>query len=86
MEKSYSPTNARKNLYQIIKEVNKQKEPVNIVPTKKGEAGVTIIPTEDWESIQETLYLQATGVLDTVHERMSDDSGFSEVDDVWDDL
>lgn len=86
MEKSYTPTNARKNLYQIIKDVTTHKEPVNIVPTKNGEAGVTLIPTEDWEAMQETLYLQTTGVLETIQERMSDDSGFSAVDDVWNEL
>lgn len=86
MEKTFTPTNARKNLYQIIKEVNTQKEPIQIVPVKKGEKGVTIISTEDWESIQETLYLQSAGVLDTVKERMKDDSGFSEVEDIWDEL
>jgi antitoxin YefM len=47
-------TNARKNLYKLIKEVGDSHEPLTI--TGKDSSAV-LIAEEDWRSIQETLYL-----------------------------
>ena len=49
-------TNARKNLYQIIKIINESHEPIHITG-KNG--SVVMISEEDWKSIEETLYLSS---------------------------
>ena len=47
-------TNARKNLYKLIKEINNSHDPVHI----KGKSGsVVMISEDDWNSINETIYL-----------------------------
>ena len=55
--KEYKITDARANLYGIVSDVNVAYNPVKIVNTK-GENAV-IISEKDWNSIQETLYLQS---------------------------
>ena len=47
-------TNARKNLYKIIKSINDSHEPIH-VSGKNG--SVVIIAEEDWKAIEETLFL-----------------------------
>ncbi|MBN1423024.1 type II toxin-antitoxin system Phd/YefM family antitoxin [Candidatus Fermentibacteria bacterium] len=47
-------TNARKNLYKLIKEVGESHEPVII--TGKDSSAV-LVNEDDWAAIQETLYL-----------------------------
>lgn len=84
----YTPTNARKNLYSILKEVNIQKKPVAITPANgdKDESAV-VISRRDWDSIEETLYLENTGTLEKVRERQKDNSGFTSIEDIdWENL
>lgn len=88
MIETYTPTNARKNLYSIIEEVNNQKKPV-IIKSADGNVkkSAVIISKEDWESIEETLHLIQTGTLEKVQKREEDNSGFTNVDDIdWDEL
>ncbi|CAM4325510.1 type II toxin-antitoxin system Phd/YefM family antitoxin [Lacicoccus alkaliphilus] len=81
-----SPTDARKEFYNILKKVNEDHQPVIINGSKK-ENNAVIISQEDWNSIQETLILEQTGVMDKVREREKDDSGFTNVDEIdWDKL
>ena len=47
-------TNARKNLYRIIKSISDSHEPIH-VSGKNG--SVVIIAEEDWKAIEETLFL-----------------------------
>ena len=47
-------TNARKNLYSIVEEVQNSHEPL-IITGKNGSA--VLISESDWAAIQETLYL-----------------------------
>ena len=47
-------TNARKNLYKIIKSINDSHEPIH-VSGKNG--SVVMIAEEDWKAIEETLFL-----------------------------
>jgi prevent-host-death family protein len=47
-------TNARKDLYKIVRQVVESHEPIHITG-KQGDA--VIISVEDWKNIQETLYL-----------------------------
>jgi PHD/YefM family antitoxin component YafN of YafNO toxin-antitoxin module len=86
MTTQYTPTNARKNLYGIIKAVTMNRDVIEIVPST-GQEGVAVIPLADWSSIKETLFLEQSGVMNTVRQRESDESGFSDVDDLdWDTL
>ena len=81
-----TPTNARKEFYELLKQVNDSHEPV-IISSSKGENNAVIISQEDWDSIQETLYLETTGTMDKVREREKDNSGYTNVDDLdWDNL
>jgi len=49
-------TSARKNLFQIIKSVNKTHIPV-LITGKEGDA--VLISSEDWKAIEETMYLNS---------------------------
>ncbi|HHU18996.1 MAG TPA: type II toxin-antitoxin system Phd/YefM family antitoxin [Bacilli bacterium] len=62
---SFNPTNARQNLYKLIKQVNEESKPIEIINTKNDD-GAILISKKDWNSIQETLYLQSVGVLDRI--------------------
>ncbi|MDF7666248.1 type II toxin-antitoxin system Phd/YefM family antitoxin [Bifidobacterium sp. ESL0745] len=85
---TYTPTAARKNLYQILKDVNVQRKPVVISPARgsKDEEAV-VVNRADWNSIMETLYLENTGALATAEKRRADESGSTDIDDIdWDTL
>ncbi|MBP2070928.1 MULTISPECIES: type II toxin-antitoxin system Phd/YefM family antitoxin [Thermoanaerobacterium] len=47
-------TKVRQNIYKIIEQVKKYREPIQIT-SRKGNA--ILISEEDWNAIQETLYL-----------------------------
>lgn len=49
-------TNARKELYNLVEDVNLYSEPTLIV-SKKGNA--VLVSESDWNAIQETVYLNA---------------------------
>ena len=49
-------TNARKELYNLVEDVNLYSEPTLIV-SKKGNA--VLISESDWNAIQETIYLNS---------------------------
>ena len=49
-------TNARKDLYNLVENVNRYSEPILIVG-KRGNA--VLISEDDWNVIQETLYLNS---------------------------
>ena len=76
-----TPTNARKEFYELLKQVNDSHEPV-IISSSKSENNAVIISQKDWDSIQETLYLETTGTMDKVREREKDNSGYTNVDDL----
>lgn len=81
-----TPTNARKEFYELLKQVNDSHEPV-IISGSKSENNAVIIGQKDWNSIQETLYLESTGTMDKVREREKDNSGYTNIDDLdWDSL
>ena len=52
--KAISITNARKDIYNIINKTIIESEPIQIT-SKNGD--VVMVSLEDWEAIQETLYL-----------------------------
>lgn len=88
MIETYTPTNARKNLYSIIKDVNLQKKPIMIdAADGNNKKSAVIIGKQDWESIEETLHLIQTGTMEKVQKREKDNSGFTDIDDIdWDEL
>lgn len=50
-------TNARKNIYQLITDVNMNSDPVTI--TGKNGNNAMLISEADWKNIQETIYLNS---------------------------
>ncbi len=83
---TFNPSNARKNFYQLLKDVNMNHTEIQII-SERNENNAVLISLEDWKSIQETLLLEQTGVLDQVRKREKDESGFTNVDDIdWDSL
>ena len=60
-----SVTKARENIYQILADVNVNSQPVTIT-NNKGKNGV-LIGEEDWNAIQETLYLNSVpGLMESI--------------------
>lgn len=59
-------TNARKELYNLVEDVNLYSEPTLIV-SKKGNA--VLISESDWNAIQETIYLNSIpGMVESIKE------------------
>lgn len=84
--KILNPTEARKDFYKVLKDVNDNHQPVVINGSNKSSNAV-IVSQDDWNSIQETLYLEQVGVLDKVRNREQDESGFTSADDIdWDNI
>lgn len=81
--KVYTPTKARENIYSIIKDVVDYNTPVEIVNTKNEKENVVMISKEDYNSIQETLYLINNGI-DKIIEERKDDELVSIEDIDWD--
>ena len=52
----HSASQARANLFKLLEQVNRESEPC-IITSRKGDG--VLISKDDWESIQETLYLQS---------------------------
>ena len=52
-----SVTRARENIYQILSEVNNSSQPITIT-NNRGNIAV-LISEDDWNAIQETLYLNS---------------------------
>ncbi len=52
-----SVTKARENIYQILSDVNSSSQPITIT-NNRGKNGV-LISEDDWNTIQETLYLNS---------------------------
>ena len=62
-------TNARKELYNLVEEVNLYSEPTLIV-SKKGNA--VLVSESDWNAIQETVYLNSIpGMVESIKKGMS---------------
>lgn len=70
-----SVTKARENIYQILSEVNANSQPITIT-NSRGKNGV-LISEDDWNAIQETLYLNsvpglAESIIDGGNELLED--------------
>ena len=59
-------TNARKNLFQLVSDVNVGFNPITIV-NNKGKNAV-LISEDEWKNIEETLYLSSIpGLVDNIN-------------------
>lgn len=73
-----SASKARANLFSLLEEVNQDHLP-RIITSKKGDA--VLLSKEDWESLQETLYLQSIpGLVASIKEAEQADDWVSEED------
>lgn len=73
-----SASEARANLFKLLEQVNKDSKP-RIITSRKGDG--VLISKEDWESIQETLYLQSVpGLVESVRQAEADDEWVSEAE------
>jgi len=64
-----SATEARKQLYQLLDDVSRSHEPVQITG-KRGNA--VLVSEEDWRAVQETLYLVSIpGMRESILEGMT---------------
>lgn len=84
MDNVVTPTQGRKDFFKIIKDVNRDKKPVIIKPTKNKEKGAVVIGEDDWKAIQETLFLVNQGVDKQVRKREGDEE--EDFDKVWNEL
>lgn len=84
MDNVVTPTQGRKEFFKLLKQVNEDRRPVIIHPTKAGEKGAVIISEDDWNAIQETLFLVDQGVDKQIKERENDTS--EDFDKVWNEL
>ena len=50
-------TKARENIYKLISSVNENNQPITITNSKGGNA--VLLSEDDWNAIQETLYLNS---------------------------
>jgi antitoxin YefM len=63
--KAISVTKARENIYQILSDVNTNSQPITIT-NNRGKNGV-LKSEDDWNAIQETLYLNSIpGVAESI--------------------
>jgi antitoxin YefM len=77
MTKVMTVSQARSNIYKIMDETSQTHQPIMITGKRNN---VVMISEEDWNAIEETLYLNSvTGMSDSIKEAMdAPDSEFSE--------
>ena len=75
-----SATTARANLYRLIDQVNEEPEPLTITGQRRN---AVLIGEEDWQAIQETLFLVSVpGLAESIREARAEgiDAGSRELD------
>jgi antitoxin YefM len=71
-----SANEAGSNLFRLVEQVNKDHLP-KIITSRRGDA--VLLSKEDWESLQETIYLQSTpGLVESIREAELADDWISE--------
>lgn len=64
--KTINITKARENIFSLVDEVGSTHEPITIISKKNN---VILIDESDWNSLQETLYLQSIpGMVESIRE------------------
>ena len=80
-----TPTNARNNIYGLIRHVVSDNQPVEIINTKNEDESVVMISKSDLNAIQEKLYLQNKGDLYQI--KRHENEGTEELGEIdWDSL
>ncbi|REH76529.1 hypothetical protein DOS70_03510 [Staphylococcus felis] len=58
-----------------------------MISGSNSENSAVIIGKKDWDSIQETLYLESVGAMAKVRKREKDNRGYTNIEDIdWDNL
>lgn len=71
-----SASQARANLFSLLEKVNQDHLP-RVITSRKGDA--VLLSREDWESLQEVIYLQAIpGLVQSIREAEQADDWVSE--------
>jgi antitoxin YefM len=71
-----SASEARAKLFSLVEQVNRDHSP-RVITSRQGDA--VLLSKTDWESIQETLYLQSVpGLIDSIREAEQLDDWVSE--------
>ena len=74
--KIVNASTARANLFGLVEQVNQDHVP-RIITSKNGDA--VLLSKEDWDSLQETLYLQSiSGLVEAVRQGELEDDWVSE--------
>jgi prevent-host-death family protein len=74
----HSASQARANLFKLLEQVNQESKPC-IITSRKGDG--VLISKDDWDSLQETLYLQSIpGLVESIKQAEADDEWVSEED------
>ena len=67
-----NPTNLRKDIYNIFRSIIQNHSELEVAISEKE--SVVVIPKSDYNSMKELLYLQNTGVLDLVLNRIENET------------
>ncbi|MBE1555222.1 type II toxin-antitoxin system Phd/YefM family antitoxin [Sporosarcina limicola] len=82
--KNINATNARKDLFNLIRETNESSTPIEI-NSKNGDA--ILVSKSDWESIHETLYIYSVPDLtESILQDEASDEYIDSKDIKWDTL
>lgn len=74
----YSASKARANLFKLLEQVNQDNKP-KFITSRKGDG--VLISKDDWDSLQETLYLQSIpGLVESVTKAERDNEWVSEAE------
>jgi prevent-host-death family protein len=87
MTNVYSPTAARQNFFQILKQVNDEHEPVIVNNERQPQNAGVIMGQADYEALLETVALIDNGQLPDALIRQKDSAEFVDAEDIdWDKL
>ena len=88
--KTFTPTQARKDLFKIAIDVNTNHDIVNVNNLRKPDNDMVIMSKSDYERMQETIHVLSNGQLQETLDRASNqnDQSFVDVTDGidWDNL
>ncbi|MBW8037296.1 type II toxin-antitoxin system Phd/YefM family antitoxin [Lactobacillus helveticus] len=73
MEKIINPTTARTNLFSLIKNANRDSQPVIIAGANDSHSAV-LIGKKDYDALQETMNLMMNGQIQATFSRKDDES------------
>ncbi|MEM7592756.1 MAG: type II toxin-antitoxin system Phd/YefM family antitoxin [Cyanobacteria bacterium P01_A01_bin.83] len=74
----HNASQARANLFKLLEQVNQESKPC-IITSRKGDG--VLISKNDWESLQETLYLQSIpGLVESIQKAEMEDEWVSEAE------